>query len=142
MPELVFLRRGEQVLRFTFDRRRITVGRGDKCDVVIPDPTVSRQHLALSFDGERTTLEDLSGRGTQVGGVALQHGVLTDGADIALGQWRALYRERGPSDQSETGTQVTGTNAVPLAPQTSVYRWQPAQVRIRHGLTETIRRLV
>ena len=51
MPELVFLRRGEEVLRFTLDRPRIVLGRGDRCDVVIPDPEVSRQQVLLLISG-------------------------------------------------------------------------------------------
>ena len=47
MPELVFLRRGEEVLRFALDRSRVVLGRGDHADVVIPDPEVSRQQAAV-----------------------------------------------------------------------------------------------
>jgi hypothetical protein len=67
MPELVFLRRGEEVLRFALDRPRIVLGRGDRCDVVIPDPEVSRQQAAVLLSGDSATVEDLSGKGTLVG---------------------------------------------------------------------------
>jgi pSer/pThr/pTyr-binding forkhead associated (FHA) protein len=46
----------------------VVLGRGDKCDVVIPDPEVSRLQVALTFDGQRYQVEDLSGKGTQVAG--------------------------------------------------------------------------
>ena len=49
MPELVFFRRGEEVLRVALERQRVVVGRSEECDIVIPDPHVSRQHLALSM---------------------------------------------------------------------------------------------
>ena len=62
MQELVFLRRGEQVLRFGINCARIVLGRGEKSDVVIPDPGVSRQQAALLFEGRETTLEDLAHR--------------------------------------------------------------------------------
>ena len=43
MPELVFYRRSEEVLRVTLEHhRRLVLGRGEHCDVVIPDPQVSR----------------------------------------------------------------------------------------------------
>jgi len=57
MPELVFFRRGEEVLRFGLDRSRTVLGRGDKSDVMIPDPTVSRRQAVLLYDGQSTTLE-------------------------------------------------------------------------------------
>src|SRR5512140_1573056 len=98
MPELVFLRRGEEVLRFGLDRPRTVVGRGDGSDIVIPDAEVSRQHAALLFDGARVTLEDLSGKGTLVAGVPQARAALEDGADIAFGQWRAVYRQSSSAD--------------------------------------------
>ncbi|WP_224367521.1 FHA domain-containing protein [Hyalangium versicolor] len=61
-------------------------------DIVLPDPHVSRQHVALLLDGSRCLLEDLSGHGTVVAGQPLQRGELPDGADLQLGQWRALFR--------------------------------------------------
>jgi hypothetical protein len=53
MPELVFFRRGEEVLRVGLERQRLMLGRGQDSDVVIPDPHVSRQHVALLHDGTR-----------------------------------------------------------------------------------------
>jgi predicted component of type VI protein secretion system len=60
MPELIFFRRGEELLRVALERRRMVLGRGGDCDIVIPDPHVSRQHVALLYDGTRCLL-DLSG---------------------------------------------------------------------------------
>jgi two-component system response regulator HydG len=141
MPELVFFRRGEEVLRFGVDRSRVVLGRGDKSDVVIPDPAVSRQQAALLFDGNHTTIEDLSGKGTLVSGAAVERTLLTDGSDIALGQWRAIYRER-IGGGAELATEVTGTNTVVQPAGASPERWQPAQVRIRQGVNEAVHKLI
>ncbi|WNG35254.1 FHA domain-containing protein [Archangium violaceum] len=138
MPELVFFRRGEEVLRVGLGRERMVLGRGEKSDVVIPDPEVSRQQVALVFDGAQCTLEDLSGKGTQVAGAAMSKGVLADGSDIALGQWRAVFRLHG-SGQSEGPTEVGSRTEV--QPRDSASRWQPAQVRIKQGSNESIRKL-
>ncbi|PTL80443.1 sigma 54-interacting transcriptional regulator [Vitiosangium sp. GDMCC 1.1324] len=138
MPELVFFRRGEEVLRVGLGLERMVLGRGEKSDVVIPDPEVSRQQAALVFDGEQCTLEDLSGKGTQVAGSSMSKGVLADGSDIALGQWRAVFRLHG-SGQSEVPTEVGSRTA--LQPRDSTSRWQPAQVRIKQGADETVHKL-
>src|SRR5437868_3950153 len=92
MPELVFFRRGDEVLRVAVGRVRMVLGRGENSDVVIPDLNVSRQHVALLYDGTRCLLEDLSGQGTLVAGQPMKHGELPDGADLALGPWRAVFR--------------------------------------------------
>jgi len=140
MPELVFFRRGEEVLRFALDRPRVVLGRGEKSDVVIPDPSVSRQHAALCFDGQRVTLEDLSGKGTVVSGIATRQAVLSDGSDLALGQWRAVYRDRS-GEVNRENTRVTGTQTLrqPIDPAAQTAR--PAQLRIRQGQSETVHSL-
>ena len=127
MPELVFFRRGEEVLRFGVDRSRVVLGRGDKSDLVIPDPAVSRQQAVLLFDGHQSTIEDLSGRGTVVGGIPVQKTSLTDGADIALGQWRAIYRERNGGGV-DSDTEITGSNTGVQAMTAPAQPWPPAQV--------------
>ncbi len=137
MPELVFFRRGEEVLRFGLDRPRVVLGRGEKSDVVIPDPSVSRQHAALCFDGQRVTLEDLSGKGTVVSGIATRQAVLLDGSDLALGQWRAVYRDRSREANRES-TQVTGTQTIRQRVEPATQRTPAAQLRIRQGQSEAV----
>jgi DNA-binding NtrC family response regulator len=141
MPELVFFHRGEEVLRFGVDRSRVVLGRGDKSDVVIPDPAVSRQQAVLLFDGNQATIEDLSGKGTFVSGAAVERTCLSDGADIALGQWRAIYRERSGIG-TDAETEVTGNNTVVEPVDPPLGRWLPAQVRIRQGVNEMVHKLM
>jgi DNA-binding NtrC family response regulator len=139
MPELVFFRRGEEVLRFALDRQRVVLGRGERCDVVIPDPDVSRQHVALVFDGKTCQLEDLSGNGTLVAGKEMKQGELQDGADIALGKWRAVYRERGSSEAAGPTGVGRRTDVSPKGPEAQ--DTQPAQVRVKQGTTEFLHEL-
>jgi DNA-binding NtrC family response regulator len=139
MAELVFFRRGEEVLRFGLERARVVVGRGETCDVVVPDSAVSRQQVALTFVDGKCHLEDLSGKGTMVAGASQTNAVLTDGSDLALGQWRAVYRERTSSD-SDQATDVQGT-ATSLQPREAVKAYQSAQVRVRQGHTEALHKL-
>jgi two-component system, NtrC family, response regulator HydG len=141
MPELVFFRRGEEVLRYVLDRPRVVLGRGDKSDLVIPDPEVSRQQVALVAEDGRYVAQDLSGKGTFVGGSVQQYAALVDGADIALGQWRAVFRERSAqTDGAVTEVGERGTELHPAGASASS-TWQPAQLRIRQGANEQVRKL-
>ncbi len=136
MPELVFFRRGEEVLRVGLERQRVVIGRGEKCDVVIPDPDVSRQHVALSYDGTHCKLEDLSGKGTLVAGTPMHQGELADGSDLTLGKWRAVFRLRSGAESADA-TGVGRHTSVQQRPEQSD-GFQPAQVRVKQGANELI----
>jgi two-component system, NtrC family, response regulator HydG len=140
MAELVFLRRGEEVLRFALDRSRVVLGRGEKSDVVIPDPEVSRQQAALLLDGGEVVVEDLSGKGTVVSGAKTSRAPLPDGGDISLGQWRAVFRQAGPEEEAAP-TVASGAPTEVQRPAPAP-RWVPAQVRVRTSTGETVHRIV
>jgi DNA-binding NtrC family response regulator len=139
MPELVFFRRGEEVLKFTLGQERVVLGRGERCDVVIPDPDISRQQVALTYDGKVCHFEDLSGKGTVVAGKEQKKGEVPDGADIALGRWRAVFRV-GSSGETEGRSGIGRRTSVQkqLGEQEET---QPAQLRVKQGSTEFLHEL-
>ncbi|MBL8912957.1 MAG: sigma 54-interacting transcriptional regulator [Archangium sp.] len=139
MPELVFFRRGEEVLRLSMADERVVLGRGDRCDVVIPDPEVSRQQVALHLEGSKCLVQDLSGKGTTVAGAKVTEGELKDGADIALGQWRAIFRKTSGSD-SEATELGPRTELIERAEASDSVKL-PAQVRLKAGSTESTHKL-
>jgi DNA-binding NtrC family response regulator len=130
---VVFFRRGEEVLRVALERQRVVLGRSEDCDIVIPDPHVSRRHAALVHDGAHWRLEDLSGQGTVVAGQPQRHSELPDGVDLRLGPWSAVFRERGSGGEAaptRTGrTHVQSTEV----PQEGL---PAAQLRVKQGTTE------
>jgi len=142
MPELVFFRRGDEVLRFNVDRPKVVLGRGDHCDVAIPDADVSRQQCALTQEAGRIWIEDISGKGTSVAGQTVSARTeLKDGADIGLGQWRAVFRLRG-SAESEGPTEGGAAQTQAQPKEATAQRWQPAQLRVRQGPNEILQPLV
>ncbi|MEW5740075.1 MAG: sigma 54-interacting transcriptional regulator [Myxococcota bacterium] len=136
MAELVFFRRGEEVLRFALGEDRVVLGRGDRCDVAIPDPEVSRQHVALLLEGKTCRVQDLSGKGTTIAGSKVTQGELADGADIALGQWRAVFRATSSRDATDATEVGNRTEVVARAEEADAPRL-PAQVKIRQGAQES-----
>ncbi len=91
MAELAFFRHGEELLRVAL-ADRTEIGRAPDCDVSLPDPALSRVQAVIERRGEAYHLVDRSGRGTRVAGVDQAEAPLADGAEIALGAWRALFR--------------------------------------------------
>jgi DNA-binding NtrC family response regulator len=122
MPELAFFRHGEELLRVAL-ADRTEIGRDPACDVSLPDPTLSRVQAVIERRGEDFHLVDRSGRGTRVAGAEVPEARLGDGAEIALGTWRALFRAASDAPVEETrasgGTQVRpagdGALAAPAA---------------------------
>jgi pSer/pThr/pTyr-binding forkhead associated (FHA) protein len=56
----------------TFDGNRIVIGRGDSCEVRLPDPSVSHRHASVRVKGSAYAIVDEgSTNGTFVGGVRL-----------------------------------------------------------------------
>src|SRR5512133_2074273 len=129
MPELAFFRRGEELLRVALGDRT-AIGRDPGCDVSLPDPAVSRVQAVIERRGDGFHLVDRSGRGTRVAGAEVPEAALADGAEIAMGAWRALFRaaaagEAGVTRAAEAGaTQVRVSGEPGGAPP-------PARLRVR-----------
>jgi DNA-binding NtrC family response regulator len=125
MPELAFFRQGEELLRVAL-ADHTAIGRSADCDVALPDPALSRVQAVIERRGDAFHLVDRSGRGTRVGGTAVRDAPLSDGVEIALGGWRALYRAAAAPPLEETNasgaTEVRtpgasgGEAQAPLAP--------------------------
>jgi DNA-binding NtrC family response regulator len=129
MPELAFFRHGEELLRVALGE--VTqIGRSPACDVSLPDPALSRVQAVVERRGGAFHLLDRSGRGTWVGGREVAEAVLQDGAELALGSWRALFRAAaGPEDGA---TRAPGATAVRTGPPAAEGP-PPARLRLLRG---------
>ena len=100
MPELAFFRHGEELLRVALGDRT-AIGRAPDCDVSLPDPALSRVQAVVERRDDGFHIVDRSGRGTRLGNAEVTEARLTDGAEVALGAWRALFRA-APQPGEET----------------------------------------
>jgi FHA domain len=72
----------------------IRLGRASDNAIVLADPTVSQHHALISYENGSPYLRDLeSVNGTFINDVAVQHGELTDGCEVRLGNTRLTYRQ-------------------------------------------------
>lgn len=96
------------------DKPIITIGRRQTNDIVLDEPTISRQHAQLRWRYGRFILYDLSNRNgrTRVNGQPITECVLQPGDVIALSQNMLIYGEgrtqprRGRNDNSISSTQI------------------------------------
>jgi pSer/pThr/pTyr-binding forkhead associated (FHA) protein/DNA-binding CsgD family transcriptional regulator len=71
---------------FSLRERPYTIGRASECDVVLPDPSVSRCHARLTPDGAGFQVEDLRSRhGTIVDGRRVERAEVPSGTLLHLG---------------------------------------------------------
>ncbi|MCH8987823.1 MAG: FHA domain-containing protein [Chloroflexi bacterium] len=70
----------------------ISIGRSPDNDIVIDDPTVSRKHARLVFDGNQYIVEDLaSTAGVKVNGNKVQKAAMPVGATLKLGDTEIVF---------------------------------------------------
>jgi transcriptional regulator with AAA-type ATPase domain len=93
---------GREARRIRLDQRRLQLGRGRDCDVVLYDPTVSLLHARLEPADSEIWVRDLGSRnGTCVDGVPVQHALLRHGSMLRLG--RTDLRVLAPARAVSTG---------------------------------------
>lgn len=82
--------------------RRYSVGRSETSDILLSDPTLSREHAELYFDEDAWHVVDRgSQNGTLLDGSRLYGAApLRDGAVISLGRWRMTFDSRPASEIS------------------------------------------
>jgi pSer/pThr/pTyr-binding forkhead associated (FHA) protein len=80
-------------LEVPVDRDWLVIGRGRSADLVIAEPTISRSHAAVGWDGASFFVQDLgSTNGTKVNGSRESRRPLGDGDDLQLGRLQLRFR--------------------------------------------------
>ena len=95
--------------------KSLLVGRGDQSEARVADPSVSRVHFQIGYDGEVITLTDQgSSSGTFLDGKQVQNAVIPGGSVVQAGDTR--FRVEDLSRPTETTHAPTGRDeAKPLA---------------------------
>jgi len=92
MAKLVLSAGGAVVYQCFVDKDRLTVGREAHNQIVIDDPSVSREHAAIVPIGNDHILEDLrSANGTVVNGTKLSRRILQHGDVMEFGRFHLRY---------------------------------------------------
>jgi pSer/pThr/pTyr-binding forkhead associated (FHA) protein len=74
-------------LEVPVDRDWVVIGRGRGADIMIAEPTMSRAHAAIGFDGKAFFVQDLgSTNGTRVNGGSTERAGIKNGDEVQLGK--------------------------------------------------------
>jgi sigma-B regulation protein RsbU (phosphoserine phosphatase) len=107
MPILVHQSAPRQGQRFNFSRS-VILGRGQQCDVVLPEASVSRRHAQISVADERCFLIDLgSGNGTFLNGEpVVEPTALLNGDEVRVGSAVLVFHDSDSSRLDGTRSHV------------------------------------
>ena len=74
-------------LELPLNQEWVVIGRGRAADLVLAEPTISRAHAAIGFDGQGFFVQDLgSTNGTRVNGQSEPRAGLRNGDEIRIGK--------------------------------------------------------
>jgi pSer/pThr/pTyr-binding forkhead associated (FHA) protein len=107
---------GRLVIKFTQQKNqlfeldqpgRFVLGRGEECDVVLPNVSVSREHAAVEVGPQGIVLQDLgSANGTLVNGETIESHTLARGDEIQIGKFSMVFLGDGREDRFYKGRYV------------------------------------
>lgn len=136
MALTVIVRSGERSTpaAITLDAPRVVIGRGQSCEVLLPEPSVSHRHASIRQRGTDYVLVDEgSTNGTFVGPVRLSPQaprILRSGDLIRVGRvWLEVRFEHAPTTQNPQ--QATREIALSLVASALGAEGEPAAARIR-----------
>ncbi|MGD8324912.1 MAG: AAA family ATPase [Gammaproteobacteria bacterium] len=96
----------QHITEFDLPMGRAVVGRTGDNDLQIRSRFVSRHHIQINTDNEKTTVEDLnSTNGMLIEGKRLQYRIMEDGDVIQLGEHKLVYRDFRADDGEHTSPQ-------------------------------------
>jgi pSer/pThr/pTyr-binding forkhead associated (FHA) protein len=80
-------------LEFPIDREWLVIGRGRNAEMTLAEPTISRAHAAIGYDGRGFFVQDLrSTNGTTVNGERRERASLGNDDEIQMGRLRLKVR--------------------------------------------------
>jgi pSer/pThr/pTyr-binding forkhead associated (FHA) protein len=125
---------GKDAPRITLDAPRIVIGRGDGCEVRLPDPSVSHRHASIRQRGsEYIVMDEGSTNGTFVGPVRLAAQaprVLRSGDLVRVGRvWLEVCIEQVPP--TENAALATCEMALALVAEALSAEGAPAAPRVQ-----------
>ena len=101
---------------------RVLIGRGETCQLVLPDPDVSREHAEVVHDLDGVVMRNLESKnGLSINGQTVSHRRLRDGDELLFGTTRLLFEE--PAEEPIDALGSEADRALSKPPPVSV---QPA----------------
>jgi hypothetical protein len=135
--------------RWPLNRSELTIGRGEDCDIVLPDRQVSRHHFRVVRDDDGYNVEDLGSKnGTYINGapvrgsmqlqdgdeiqVALSVRLMFVGAEATLPLTQEMLRVAQPGLRLNKSQRQVWVNGVALDPPLSLSQYRLLEILWEH----------
>lgn len=120
MPKIQYTTTDGASGEFELGQERVTVGRAEDNQLVIPDGSVSSHHAEINFDGSSWVLTDTgSTNGTKVGGARVETVNLGATSNFSLGQVECVFIGDGQSAESAPAEEASWQEASAPAARSS-----------------------
>ncbi len=113
MPILHIYHQDEFRWKFTLFDQEVLIGRDHGNHVVLPLPTVSRQHAIIRRKGKEFVIEDQSGKGLQVNDKTVSHATLKHDDLICIKAFRLIFKLEEKDHHPEKQTASKDTRGIP-----------------------------
>ena len=92
MPRLIIKLQNQQDQRFEIEKPEILIGRGDECDLVLPNISVSREHATIRLnEGGAEIIDTKSENGISVNNQKVSQQQLNSRDEILVGTFSLIY---------------------------------------------------
>ena len=113
-PRLILSRDGKMLSHYTFNSKKVLIGRSEFADVVLDDEFASKMHAVMLLYSNALVLLDLnSANGTTVNSVRIGSTVLRDNDIITISNYR-LKVENAPAMSAEMAERVRAPDTVKM----------------------------
>ena len=107
MPKIIIRLPNQKDQKNRFAKNEILIGRGEECDLILPNVSVSRTHAAIRLDREGATITDIgSENGIRVNGVEKKDIRLNSGDELLIGHFSLVFLGDRQEDKFYRGRAV------------------------------------
>jgi pSer/pThr/pTyr-binding forkhead associated (FHA) protein len=126
---------GERV--FVLGEKTVSIGRGEHCDIVLLEQSVSRNHARVEHDdGSYVIIDDGSASGIHVGGQRVARRRLADGDEIEIGDTKIQFVVSAHSQPTIGGAKVRPTEIATNPPPSKQRPTEPVAAPARRPTSD------
>ena len=130
LPRLIITKDGKTVSEYTFNEKKVLIGRSDFADIVLDDEYASKQHVLMLLYSDAVILLDLnSANGTTVNSRRVRTTILKSNDIVAIGDYR-LKVENAPALSEEMAKLLKAPDTIKMKNIVDMRRLRESQHKL------------